>query len=85
LPKQGVLVRVRYREEEYKPGFPYRNVQAAGDWYWWPFHRVKTAAVIGEWADPPEGVDPAILKQGEMVSEAEFNAALAEAHAAKVW
>jgi hypothetical protein len=46
---------------------------------------VKTAAVIGEWADPPEGVDPAILKQGEMVSEAEFNAALAEAHAAKVW
>jgi hypothetical protein len=85
LPKRGVLVLVRYQEEEYKPGFPYRNVMAAGDWYWWPFERVKTAEVIGEWAEKPEGIAPEILKQGEMVSEAEFNAALAAAHAAKVW
>jgi len=84
LPKRGVLVVVRYRDEEYQPGLPYRDLYNSGDWYW-PGGRTPEHETLGEWADPPAGVKPEMLKRGEMVDDDEMAEAVAAAVAAKVW
>jgi hypothetical protein len=78
MPKKGFLIAIRYNEP------PYRDQLKGGDWYWW-WDCVTTHEEWGKWADPPEGIDPKMLKQGEGIPDEEWEPVYAEAMAAKVW
>ena len=78
MPKRGFLIAVRYNES------PYRDLLGGGDWYWW-FGRIETHEEWGQWADQPNEVDPDMLKQGEAVSDEEWEAVQLAAIEAKVW
>lgn len=71
LPPDGLPGVVEFKEP------PYRVLHDGYDWIWLEggeFRTVTTHEKWGQWADPPEGVDPALVKRGAGMEDGPWQA-----------
>lgn len=80
LPKDGILGVVVYHEK------PYRTQVVNGDWFWMEDGRPTCGETTWDgWVDPPDGVDPQMLKRGVGVSDEEYERVRREMVEDKTW
>jgi len=89
LPARGFVVAVQYMDQTTRGGTRYRRIIGNSDWYWMNgrlmINYILSDGRIGEWKDPPQGVNGTLLKRGIWIRDVDYLAMDAQAMSDRSW